>query len=184
MNRKPPQTCCCPQQQVSGGGFHICLALQPLLENQNRLHIMMPFGPCPTPPESRSSSLHPLSTRAGMARRATLGSSVWEAILICFRKTMHITGSSLGPALQNGGKSNSNYVKEVKWRLSTVFIVSAGAVTTIFLRRNILLTLTRLRPQKNRCFRSFGEASRVKLECDIKDGILSKACRPCYDKNT
>ena len=40
MNRKPPLTCCCPQQQVSGGGFHICLALQLLLENQNRLHII------------------------------------------------------------------------------------------------------------------------------------------------
>ena len=40
MNRKPPLTCCCPQQQqVSGGGFHICLVLQLLLENQNRLHI-------------------------------------------------------------------------------------------------------------------------------------------------
>ena len=39
MTRKPPLTCCCPQQQVSGGGFHICLALQ-LLENQNRLHII------------------------------------------------------------------------------------------------------------------------------------------------
>ena len=40
MNRKPPLTCCCPQQQqVSRGGFHICLALQPLLENENRLHI-------------------------------------------------------------------------------------------------------------------------------------------------
>ena len=40
MNRKPPLTCCCPQQQVSGGGFHICLALQLLLENQNRLYTM------------------------------------------------------------------------------------------------------------------------------------------------
>ena len=40
MTRKPPLTCCCPQQQVSGGGFHICLALQLLLENQNRLHII------------------------------------------------------------------------------------------------------------------------------------------------
>ena len=40
MNRKPPLTCCCPQQQQgSEGGFHICLALQ-LLENQNRLHII------------------------------------------------------------------------------------------------------------------------------------------------
>ena len=27
---------------------------------------------------------------------------------------MHITGSSLGPAQQNGGKSNSNYAKEIK----------------------------------------------------------------------
>ena len=139
---------------------------------------------CPTPPESRTSSLRPFSTHAGMARLATLGSSVWGAILIGFRKTMHITGSSIGPALQNGGKSNSNYAKEVRWRLSTVFIVSAGAITTIFLRRNILLNLTRLRPQKNQCFRSFGEAYRVKLECDIEDGMLSKACRPCYDKIT
>ena len=41
MNRKPLLTCCCPQQrQVSGGGFHICLALQLLLENQNSLHII------------------------------------------------------------------------------------------------------------------------------------------------
>ena len=41
MTRKPPLTCCCPQQQqVSGEGFHICLALQLLLENQNRLHII------------------------------------------------------------------------------------------------------------------------------------------------
>ena len=41
MNRKPPLTCCCPQQQqVSEGGFHFCLALQLLLENQNRLHII------------------------------------------------------------------------------------------------------------------------------------------------
>ena len=41
MTRKPPLTCCCPQQQqVSGGGFHICLGLQLLLENQNRLHII------------------------------------------------------------------------------------------------------------------------------------------------
>ena len=140
---------------------------------------MMPFGSFPTPPESRTSSLRFFSAHAGMARLATLGSSIWGAILIGFRKTMHITGSSIGPALQNDGKSNSNYAKEVRWRLSTVFIVSAGAVTTIFLRRNILLTLTRLRPQKNQCFRSFGEAYRVKLECDIEDGMLSKACRPC-----
>ena len=41
MTRKPSLTCFCPQQQkVSGGEFHICLALQPLLENQNRLHII------------------------------------------------------------------------------------------------------------------------------------------------
>ena len=44
MNRKPPLTCCCPQQQqVSEEGFHFCLALQLLLENQNsqnRLHII------------------------------------------------------------------------------------------------------------------------------------------------
>ena len=41
MNRKPPLTCCCPQQQqVSEGRFHFCLALQLLLENQNRLHII------------------------------------------------------------------------------------------------------------------------------------------------
>ena len=40
MNIKSPLTCCCPQQQQgSEGGFHICLALQ-LLENQNRLHII------------------------------------------------------------------------------------------------------------------------------------------------
>ena len=37
---KPPLTCCCPQQQVSGGRFHICLALQLLLEIQNRLYII------------------------------------------------------------------------------------------------------------------------------------------------
>ena len=42
MNRKPLLTCCCPQQQqVSTGGFHICLALQLLLEIQNRLHIII-----------------------------------------------------------------------------------------------------------------------------------------------
>ena len=42
MNRKPLLTCCCPQQQqVSRGGFHICLALQLLLEIQNRLHIII-----------------------------------------------------------------------------------------------------------------------------------------------
>ena len=41
MNRKPPLTYCCPQQQqVSREGFHICLGLQLLLENQNRLHII------------------------------------------------------------------------------------------------------------------------------------------------
>ena len=41
MTRKSLLTCCCPQQrQVSGGGFHICLALQLLLENQNSLHII------------------------------------------------------------------------------------------------------------------------------------------------
>ena len=41
MNTKPPLTCCCPQQQqVSGGGFHICFALQLFLENQNRLHVI------------------------------------------------------------------------------------------------------------------------------------------------
>ena len=44
-----------------------------------------------------------------------------------------------------------------KWHLSTVFIVSAGAVTTIFLRRTIPLTFTGLRPQKNRCFLSLLE---------------------------
>ena len=41
MARKPQLTSCCPQQQqVRGGGFHICLGLQLLLENQNRLHII------------------------------------------------------------------------------------------------------------------------------------------------
>ena len=65
-------------------------------------------------------------------------------------------------------------------RLRTVFIVSARAVTTIFLRRNILLTFAGLRPHKNRCFKFFGETYRVK--CDVEDGMPSKACRPCYDK--
>ena len=42
MNKKPLLTCCCPQQQqVSEGGFHFCLDLQLLLENQNRLHIIL-----------------------------------------------------------------------------------------------------------------------------------------------
>ena len=67
-------------------------------------------------------------------------------------------------------------------RLRTVFIVSARAVTTIFLRRNILLTFAGLKPHKNRCFKFFGETYRVKLKCDVEDGMPSKACRPCYDK--
>ena len=33
-------------------------------------------------------------------------------------------------------------------------------------------------------FKSFGEAYRVKLKCDIEDGMPSKACSPCYDKIT
>ena len=49
-------------------------------------------------------------------------------------------------------------------------------------RRNILLTFTGLRPQKNRCFKSFGEAYWIKIQCDIEDGMSLKACRPCYDK--
>ena len=54
-----------------------------------------------------------LTAHAGLTRRATLESSIWGAIVIGFRKTMHITGSSLGPALQNGGKSNRKYAKEI-----------------------------------------------------------------------
>ena len=37
-----------------------------------------------------------------------------------------------------------------QWRLRPVSVVSAGAVTTIFLRGNIPLTFMGLRPQKNR----------------------------------
>ena len=54
-----------------------------------------------------------LTAHAGLTRRATLESSGWGAILIGFQKTMDITGSSLEQALQNGGKSNRKYAKEI-----------------------------------------------------------------------
>ena len=74
------------------------------LATAKSLHLLSPISYL----ESSSLTAH-----AGLTRRATLESSGWGAILIGFQKTMHITGSSLEQALQNGGKSNRKYTKEI-----------------------------------------------------------------------
>ena len=74
------------------------------------------------------------------SRRATHESSVWRAILIYFREAIHITASSLVQVLElQNEKSNRNYsVQGNQWRLRPVFIVSAGAGTTINWSRNMI----------------------------------------------
>ena len=152
------------KKQVSNRKIFICatsaaLPLRRLIMSakHNNLHLNLHDN---SKKRNHSSYLESssLSAHAGLARRATLESSVSP-------ETAEI------PTATTPRKS-------VASKVSTVFIVSAGAVTTIFLRSNILLTFTGLRPQKNRSFKFFGEAYRPGGWGRVLDTSLGGEARP------
>ena len=92
---------------------------------------------------------------------------------------MHITGSSQGPALQNGGNPTESTPRKLVASKAGVCSVCRCCNDNIFERKHPI-DLYGAKATKESILSLLERL--VGYKCHIEDGMPSKACRPCYDK--